>query len=747
MILKITRLLLLVCLMLTPPTLLAQDITFSFANAQNTNDGMDDFYEVDVLIESTSDFKLGVGLLYFNYSTAAFGTNVEAGGNVEITRPDGYILAEDIIAFATDIYDSFLTVDNTTSRFAFSWNQAFTESQYAGNNVTGTAALLFHIKIKYDDVNESPGITFEDGSSFDDQTYTACGGAFTSDCTGSPGIQLTNDTFDSSGATLPATLTWDGSEGSDWTMGDNWGGGSPPGSTDNVVIANAGTAPVITSAVTVNNLTIEASASLTVNGGGNLTVDGDLTVDGSSTLTINSDATTNGSIIVNGSSTGNLTYNRYAAYSATSAEGWHLVSAPVVGESEDDIITNGSLLTNGSGFRSFASYDNSYSGGTGWDYINGAASASLDSGKGYSAKSTAASIPFTGTMKTDNLSSYAITVGSQNAWNLIGNPYPSFVAANSSADASNNFLTTNIAELDPSFAAIYMWNSSTLAYEVVNNATGARYIAPGQGFFVSAKAGGGTVDITEAMLSHQSGDLFLRNNTNIPEIKLQVTNGTSTVSTEIKYIEGTTTGLDVGYDAGLFNGTTNSFGVYSHLVSDSNGIDYTLQCLPPQNYEEMIIPIGLTASSGDQIEISSEALNLPSGLNIYIEDRVEGTFTRIDQDNTSYTIVLNSDISGIGRFYLHTNSQALSTEDVTLESVSIYLLDQNTIRIAGLQTDDKASFELYNILGKQLIEESFTTSTGVKDIPLRRSISEGVYIVKLATEKGKLNKKIMLNPR
>ena len=175
--------------------------------------------------------------------------------------------------------------------------------------------------------------------------------------------------------------------------------------------------------------------------------------------------------------------------------------------------------------------------------------------------------------------------------------------------------------------------------------------------------------------------------------------------------------------------------------------DYTLQCLPPHSYEDMIIPIGVNATSGDEIVFSSESLNLPTDLYIYIEDRVEGTFTRIDQGNTDYTVTLHSDIEGIGRFYLHTNSQVLSTDDITLDSVSIYSLNENTIRIAGLQIDDKASFELYNILGKKIVAETFTTSTGVKDITVPRSISEGIYIVKLATEKGKLNKKIMLNPR
>ena len=63
-------------ILLGTSSLFAQDINFTFANAVNTNDGSNDFYEVDVLIESTVDFKLGSGLLYINYNTAAFGTNV-----------------------------------------------------------------------------------------------------------------------------------------------------------------------------------------------------------------------------------------------------------------------------------------------------------------------------------------------------------------------------------------------------------------------------------------------------------------------------------------------------------------------------------------------------------------------------------------------------------------------------------------------------------------------------------------------
>ena len=95
-------------------TIYGQDITYTFANAQNTNDGSNDFYEVDVLIKSSADFKLGSGQLYFNYNIAAFGPNVSANGKLEYTQPTGYILGE---VYGFPAYKGFIQNDNTSSRY------------------------------------------------------------------------------------------------------------------------------------------------------------------------------------------------------------------------------------------------------------------------------------------------------------------------------------------------------------------------------------------------------------------------------------------------------------------------------------------------------------------------------------------------------------------------------------------------------------------------------------------------------
>jgi hypothetical protein len=186
----------------------AQNITFTFANATNTNDGANDYYEVDVMLSSDSDFKLGSGLLYFDYNTAAFGTNVKANSNIEFTYPAGsYILGE--VNFLP-IYGSYVSNDNTDSRVAFSWQQALGSGAYSADNATSTATALFHIKVKYADVNEDPSWCFPTNTVFHYQTYTACGPTTfaVSDCANEPGVQILTDNFDCSAASLPVELLY-----------------------------------------------------------------------------------------------------------------------------------------------------------------------------------------------------------------------------------------------------------------------------------------------------------------------------------------------------------------------------------------------------------------------------------------------------------------------------------------------------------------------------------------------------------
>ncbi len=324
-----------------------------------------------------------------------------------------------------------------------------------------------------------------------------------------------------------------------------------------------------------------------------------------------------------------------------------------------------------------------------------------------------------------------------NGFNLVGNPYPSYIAGNENADGSNNILTINSANLTEN--TLWFWNQSTGSYNQINQASTAFQIAPAQGFFVSA-TGSVNLSITEAMQSHQGTDSFQRLTTR-PEIVLTLSNGTAIRNADIYYIEGTTTGWDNGYDSSIFGGVANEFAIYTHAVANGNGRNLGIQSLPPNNYENMIIPVGINAEAGTAITIDATTNNFPEGINIYLEDKQDNSFTLLEAD-ANFSFTPENNLDGIGRFYLHTTSGVLSADDfATNTNISIYTSSNDNLRIAGVQ-NGTATVRLYNILGKEVLNTSFVGS-GVNDINLN-AIPVGIYIVKLTTENGTLNRKIII---
>ncbi|WP_422107542.1 HYR domain-containing protein [Winogradskyella sp.] len=182
--------------------LLSNNVTLAFANAQITNDGIDNFYEADIVISSTTDFYVGSGQVYFDYSTTAFGENISTNGNIEYSQPDGSILGHSFGAFSP-AYKDFVQNDNTTSRVSLSFQQniALVGLETAPQiQVSSTPKVLFHIKIRYTNVGEDANMCFYSDGVFQDQFFTACGGTGIADCTNAPGTQITDDTYDCSEA-------------------------------------------------------------------------------------------------------------------------------------------------------------------------------------------------------------------------------------------------------------------------------------------------------------------------------------------------------------------------------------------------------------------------------------------------------------------------------------------------------------------------------------------------------------------
>jgi hypothetical protein len=221
-----------------------------------------------------------------------------------------------------------------------------------------------------------------------------------------------------------------------------------------------------------------------------------------------------------------------------------------------------------------------------------------------------------------------------------------------------------------------------------------------------------------------------------------ITDGSANRFARINYVDNATTGFDNGFDGETFGGIVNTVDVFTHLVSNSEGKKFQVQSLPNSDFENILVPVGVKAAAGKEITFSVEAMNLPEDLKVFLEDKTTNTITRLDEANATYKVTLSESLDGIGRFYLHTKaSGVLGTETVDFENVSVYAINNNTLRVVGIPSGN-SSVKLFNILGKQVMQTSFS-STGVQDISLPK-LSTGIYLVQLETSSGKLNKKIVL---
>lgn len=500
------------------------------------------------------------------------------------------------------------------------------------------------------------------------------------------------------------------------------------------------------------NLYIASEGVVSVTAGDALYVNGNLTVNSNGSLVLNSDASSSASLILakDVTTSGNITYKRYI-----DDTDWHIISAPVSLQSIPTFVadSNNGIAQSGNKYA-VSYYKNSNPSGQRWVYhVTSSPSGSqeevltnFEQSKGYAMMRNAAGVyTFTGTTTASDVDKTLSTSSGTHYWHGVGNPFPSFMAANNEANNSYNVLKKNINKLDSQYAALYVWKESQSQYSAINHSTTNtdKLLAPAQGFMVKMQDDSEVFTFEKDATSHQEGSTTFNRGqvSTTPTIIVRLSVGNMTKSTTLKYIHNCTLGLDPGYDAGAYQDGTPSLAISTHLVADSQGTDFTLQCLPESALETVVIPLSVYAQANDVLTFSSEVSNVSIGTDLYIEDRDTNTFETIS-NGMSNQVTVSSALEGIGRFYLHTSSSTLDSDDLLNDNnISIYSSSRENLRIVGVE-NGTANVQIYDILGKEVLRTSFE-GTGMNDIQLP-NLREGVYIVQLATTNKKINKKIIL---
>jgi len=518
--------------------------------------------------------------------------------------------------------------------------------------------------------------------------------------------------------------------------------------------------------ITKGVLTVPTGALLTVDNYTNLDYRAPLPavyptqIDYWSCLVLKSNDTSTGSFIHSDlfTGTGTVKVERFLSNTAN----WHLYSSPMKDQSLHEFLKynpeipdlyNTTVTPNmiiGVGMRSYNTVTDLWN-----PYLvypsSSTTAGSAGGGKGFSIRTfidgqathfvDATGFPNPNTVNVTLTRSAATT---DNGWNCIGNPFTS--ALNIRNISNDGFLNAaNSSVLEPGYVAVYVWDTNNITtskktpeYIVINNATSISSVQTAQGFFVRSVVGGGNVSFTKTMQKPSAVLTFKDADIDWPSLKIIASNQTVSSSTEIKFVTNTTKGLDPGYDAGMLKANPD-FSLYSRLVED-DGIDFTLQCLPDQDFDQYEIPIGIDFKLGGEITFTAESVNLTSGCQALLEDRVTHRFTRLDLKDAKYSTNVTPGTKGTGRFYLHTSDVISSNPKPVEQSFKVYTIGK-TVYVKGAVSTD-AQFALYSVNGKLLA--NFKAESQVENRLDASGLPSGVYVLLVSDKNIKKSVKLII---
>jgi hypothetical protein len=332
-------------------------------------------------------------------------------------------------------------------------------------------------------------------------------------------------------------------------------------------------------------------------------------------------------------------------------------------------------------------------------------------------------------------------------WNLVGNPYPSYLTLPQVLSGNNGNLYGGV------YNAIYSYNGdATNPWTIYNISSGANIkIAPGQAFFVRAAEVGSTFSFTPSMQSNTGGDDFIQGRnaaeTSVYRAGIELSSSVGSYTTDVYFHPNGSNGLDVGYDAASWQGSAPDYGVYSHLVSDNQGLPIAIQTLHSDALEQdsTVIPLGVEASSGYTLTLGlTDNSYLPESALVYLEDRNLGSFTNLRTG--SYSVSSGSGISGTGRFFIHVSNDAtLSNPGEVYSGVQVYSPMGSGVLVVTGVNEPGMRLRLYDIQGRLLLDQGLS-AVSMQELPVG-TLSTAAVIARLEGAQGSRSVKLIINQK
>jgi len=293
-------------------------------------------------------------------------------------------------------------------------------------------------------------------------------------------------------------------------------------------------------------------------------------------------------------------------------------------------------------------------------------------------------------------------------WNLMANPYP-----------SNLFIPYMVfpPELN---AAVYQWDGDNATCKSYVGGVGLKFIAPTQGFFVSAISDG-TLTVDNSMRGVHS--YWYKDEIN-NLLGLQVSGNDYEDIAYIRLLKEATNSFDRDWDAYKCYSTNEEV---PQIFTIANDFRYSIQTQPTAS----VIPVGF--SCGVDGSYTIEVVEANDMENIVLEDLYTGAEINILEESYTFNYSVEDEDA---RFLLHFNT--LGTVNQLNEITQIYSQGQQIF--VNLPKMYNGEITVFNMMGQEVSRNEIVQ--GLNAIPIYKNNT--YYVVQIVTDEETISRKVFV---
>jgi len=484
-----------------------------------------------------------------------------------------------------------------------------------------------------------------------------------------------------------------------------------------------------------------SATTLNVNPGAKLTLNSGKTIS-AGILNLNSDATGTATYVDNGGTT-SVTINNVQQY-LSSARNWY-ISSPV----------SGAKAKSGYIFYKRDEANNAWSSMTTGDGTT--TGDALNLGQGYIANlaSGSATYTFTGTLNTGNtnITVYrTVAQATKPGFNLVGNPYPSYLNARTVVNSSANLEKSIWYRTQIKSSTTYTFDTYNSSGDVgTNNSNNNSFVIgtvpPMQAFWVRVVQGqtSATLNFSNLYRSHANDTINLYkskalNTIDQPILRLQVSNGINNDEAVVYFNPNASNEYD-SFDSPKM---TNSSASIPEIYLIAGAEQLSIDGLNSVQYDtELALGFTTTTTQNGSFSLkASQFSSFDAGTQVYLKDYQSVNPSQLINMSNGNSYSFNSDaVNTSGRFALIFKAPLVATGINPNTNTNVWISLNGKKQIVINDANGPIQVAVYNEVGQKLESQTLKATTNT----IESQFAPGVYLVTVSNAGKIITKKVIID--